>query len=172
MRYLVTIDSRQISIQDLDLAAGRATVDGQARRFDFKLLQPGTYSLIIDHRVYTARVERGETADEISIGSYRTSALVEDERAALLRKLAHTEQDTGPLDVTSPIPGLVVRVFAGPGEHVQKGQRLLTIEAMKMENEIKSPLDGIVAEVFARERDVVDKGGRLMRLRRLPSGKL
>jgi len=168
MRFLATIDSRPISIQDVNLANGTAAVEGRAVRFDMRPLRPGVYSLIIDHRIYTVQVARGKAADEISIGAYHGSVVVEDERAALLRKLAQTEDNTGPLDIRSPMPGMVIRLFVAAGEPVKKGQRLATIEAMKMENEIKSPVDGTVAAVFASERDIVEKDARLVQLNRAP----
>lgn len=171
MRFLATIDSRQISIHDVDMAAGSATMDGRLVRFDFQPVRPGVYSLILDHRVYTVQVSAGKTGDEISIGAYQSTVVVEDERAALLRKLSHPEEDTGPLDVNSPMPGLVVRLTVAAGQPVKKGQRLAIIEAMKMENEIKSPTDATVAAVFVRERDIVEKDARLMQLNRTASDK-
>lgn len=169
MRFLATIDSRQIAIHDVDLTAGRARVDGRPVLFDFQPLRPGVYSLILDHRVYTVQVAAGAIGDEVTIGAYHSTVLVEDERAALLRRLSRPEDDRGPLSIDSPMPGLVVRLFVEADQQVRKGQPLAIIEAMKMENEIKSPIDGVVTSVFARERDIVEKDGHLMQLVRAPA---
>lgn len=164
MRFLATIDSQQITIHDVDLAAGRACVDGRPVVFDFQPLRPGVYSLILDHRVYTVQVAAGERGDEVTIGPYRSTVVVEDERTALLRRLTRAEEDKGPLTIDSPMPGLIVRLLVAAGQPVKRGQPLAIIEAMKMENEIKSPADGVVAAVFVRERDIVEKDGRLLQL--------
>lgn len=164
MRYRAIIDSRQISIEDVDLAAGRASVDGRPVNFDFQPVRPGLFSLILHNRVYTVHVEGGKGLDEISIGGYHARVVVEDERTMLMRQLAHADEDSGPFEVNAPMPGLVVRLHVQVGDHIHKGQRLVTIEAMKMENEIKSSGEGLVEQVFVAEQKVVEKGARLLRL--------
>jgi biotin carboxyl carrier protein len=166
MRYIATIDSRQISIENVDLAAGSAIVDGRLVRFDFQVIRSGSYSMILDDRVYTVQLEKRQGVDEVTIGAHCKSVWVDDEKAILLRKLAQTEEDAGKFDVTTPIPGLVVHLHAQTGDRVKKGQRLVTIEAMKMENEIKSSFDGVVEQIFVGERDVVEKDTKLMRVDR------
>ncbi len=59
-------------------------------------------------------------------------------------------------DVSSPMPGKVVSVKVSPGDKVKKGDVLLIIEAMKMENEIHSPIDGTVGEIYVREGDQIN----------------
>ncbi len=171
MRYTASIASRQFSIQDIDLATGTAMLNGRSVRFDLQPVRPGLFSLILDDQVYAVQVQSRKDAEEISIGVHTFKVVVEDERAVLLRKLSRSEDETGPVDVNAPMPGLVVRLHVQNGDRVKQGLRLLTIEAMKMENEIKSPNDGIVEKVFIREREVVEKGARLLRLSRTAADK-
>ncbi|WP_457641780.1 sodium-extruding oxaloacetate decarboxylase subunit alpha [Persephonella sp.] len=67
-------------------------------------------------------------------------------------------------DVSSPMPGKVVSVKVSPGNKVKKGDVLLVVEAMKMENEIHSPIDGEVEEVYVREGDQVNPDECLIRI--------
>ena len=67
-------------------------------------------------------------------------------------------------DVSSPMPGKVVSVKVSIGEKVQKGDVLLIVEAMKMENEIHSPVDGVVEEVYVREGDQVNPDECLIKI--------
>ncbi|NPA58360.1 MAG: sodium-extruding oxaloacetate decarboxylase subunit alpha [Aquificae bacterium] len=67
-------------------------------------------------------------------------------------------------DISSPMPGKVVSVKVSPGDKVKKGDVLLIVEAMKMENEIHSPIDGVVEEVYVREGDQVNPDECLMRV--------
>ena len=67
----------------------------------------------------------------------------------------------GPVRLTAPMPGRVVRVLEVPGAEVAVGQGLVVIEAMKMENELKSPRAGRVLEVAVREGQAVEAGALL-----------
>lgn len=64
----------------------------------------------------------------------------------------------GPVRVTAPMPGRVLRVLVQPGAPVVRRQPLLVIEAMKMENELRAPQAGTVLEVRAAEGTPVDAG--------------
>lgn len=66
--------------------------------------------------------------------------------------------------IISPMPGKVIRVPVKPGDSVKKGDILLIVEAMKMENNIISNRDAIVEELFVKEGDKVDTSSRLVKL--------
>lgn len=65
---------------------------------------------------------------------------------------------TGPLTLTAPMPGRVVRVLVAPGDPVRARQPIVVVEAMKMENELRSPRDGVVASVAVKPGQSVDAG--------------
>ena len=64
--------------------------------------------------------------------------------------------------VKSQMPGKIVRLLVAPGAEVKKGQSLLVMEAMKMENEIKSPQDGVIKDVKVSEGQAVETGAELL----------
>jgi biotin carboxyl carrier protein len=64
--------------------------------------------------------------------------------------------------VTAPILGTVLSVKVKPGDSVKEGQVLLTIEAMKMENEILSSRNGVIKEIHASKDQTVKAGDVLM----------
>ncbi|MGC4252966.1 MAG: acetyl/propionyl/methylcrotonyl-CoA carboxylase subunit alpha [Sphingobium sp.] len=66
--------------------------------------------------------------------------------------------------VLSPMPGRIISVAVAQGEHVAKGQKLLTLEAMKMEHGLVAPFDGVVAEFNATEGGQVSEGALLVRI--------
>lgn len=70
----------------------------------------------------------------------------------------------GPSIMKSPLPGKVLRVHAAPGKSFKRGDTLLIIEAMKMENEILAPRDCVVAEVFVVANQAIKTGEPLLRL--------
>ena len=66
--------------------------------------------------------------------------------------------------VLSPMPGRIVSVFVKEGQSVAKGERLLVLEAMKMEQSLTAPFDGTVIEVTVGEGMQVAEGALLVRL--------
>jgi biotin carboxyl carrier protein len=70
----------------------------------------------------------------------------------------------GPVEVRATLPGLVVAVAVGDGDEVREGDTLLTIEAMKMQNEVRAPRAGRVAGVAAAPGQTVAAGTPLLRI--------
>jgi 3-methylcrotonyl-CoA carboxylase alpha subunit len=64
----------------------------------------------------------------------------------------------------APMPGRVVAVRVAPGERVRKGDELVVVEAMKMENALRAPRDGLVAAVHVKAGDMVAPGRALVEL--------
>ncbi len=72
--------------------------------------------------------------------------------------------DTASGSITSPMPGRVIAVAVAAGDRVQKGQKLLTLEAMKMEHSLTAPFDGVVAELGVSEGQQVQVDALLARV--------
>ena len=68
-------------------------------------------------------------------------------------------------DIFSPMPGLVLDVMVNDGEHIEEGQSLVILEAMKMENIIKSSGEGIIEKITISKGDKVEKGQLLITLK-------
>ena len=64
--------------------------------------------------------------------------------------------------MTAPMPGKILGVKASAGQAVKKGQVIVILEAMKMENEIVAPQDGTVASVNVNKGDTVNSGDVLV----------
>lgn len=106
---------------------------------------------------------------EVVVDGWRFEFEVEDADRAALRaratkgRAAHTQH--GPTEVRAIIPGRVVTVVVAPGDVVTAGQQLLTVEAMKMQNELRSPRDGTVERVSVGPGATVELGDVLLVLR-------
>ena len=92
----------------------------------------------------------------VLVRTWRERVLAEAESA--------TRDDAGPIDVKATLPGLIVAVAVGPGDEVTEGMPLLTIEAMKMQNEVRAPRAGRVIEVVVAAGQTVATGAALLRL--------
>ena len=64
----------------------------------------------------------------------------------------------------APMPGKVIAIKVAPGDAVRKGDELLVVEAMKMENALRAPRDGVVKAFRARVGDMVNPGAVLVEL--------
>ena len=71
---------------------------------------------------------------------------------------------SGGIIISAPMPGTILSILVKQGEAVKKGQTLLLLEAMKMENKIKSGFDGIVTSISVKEGDTVNTGQVLIQL--------
>ena len=79
---------------------------------------------------------------------------------------ARLKADTAdPLQVGAPIPGVITAVTVNPGAIVKKGDKVLSLEAMKMQTTVYAPADGTVAEVAVKVGDTVEAKDLLCKLK-------
>jgi acetyl/propionyl-CoA carboxylase alpha subunit len=69
-----------------------------------------------------------------------------------------------PGELTSPMPGKILKVFVGPGDRVKAGDTLMILEAMKMEHKIQSPIAGTVQKILFREGERVAQDIELVKI--------
>jgi pyruvate carboxylase len=72
---------------------------------------------------------------------------------------------TDPKQIGAPIPGLIATIAVTPGQKVNKGDKLLMMEAMKMQTTVSASLDGVVEEILVGIGDTVESKDLLMKLR-------
>lgn len=158
MKYATTLNDKTYLIEVND--DHHVTVDGVLFEVDFESVnnQP-VYSLILNGKSYEAYVAEGELPDELQVlihGALHT-ARVEDEREKRLRAAAGgTAAATGEFHLKAPMPGLIVTVPVSEGQAVEKGDILVILESMKMQNELKSPRAGTVTRVKVKGGEGVE----------------
>ena len=163
-RYVVELDGRVFAVT---LDGHSATVDGGAPvRTHLEDIEGTPVRLVTIggtvHRVTARRNgERGRYALRIDGRRFTADAL--DERTRAIRDMAEASRPAaGPVPLNAPMPGLIVRVHVVPGDRVSVGQPLVSIEAMKMENELRATAIGTVTAVLATPGIAVEKGTRLI----------
>ncbi len=82
---------------------------------------------------------------------------IETELAHKRSKKINTGEGLKMINLTAPLPGVVSDIFVGQNQKVNKDEPLFTLEAMKMQNEIKSPVKGIVKKLLVNPGDSVSK---------------
>jgi biotin carboxyl carrier protein len=116
-----------------------------------------------DARVLRAVMEAGEEDGLVTFRGHEISLAYETERHRLLKRFASAGLAAhSHADLKASMPGMVVRIVAQAGSDVKKGQPVLILEAMKMENEIRAPIDGTVCDVKVAQGQAVEKGDLLM----------
>jgi len=134
-----------------------ATIDGRRVETDVLKISPGMYSILLDGRSLEVRVETLADGLLLHTGGREYSVDIVDPRS--WRRSRGGKIDlVGRQQVSAPMAGKIVRVLIAQGQHVESGQGLLVVEAMKMQNEIRSPKTGTVARLVAREGETVNAG--------------
>ncbi len=138
-------------------------IAGEAREIDLDAggaqiipVEPGVYSALIGGKSYEARIEEPANSIIVFIDGHRFEVEIRDPRR--WSRQAGTRGIEGRLNITAPMPGKIVRLLVAEGNLVERGQGLLVIEAMKMQNEMKAPKAGRVVSLTAREADTVAAG--------------
>ncbi|MEQ1744813.1 MAG: biotin/lipoyl-containing protein [Saprospiraceae bacterium] len=99
----------------------------------------------------------------LKVNGVKYSVAISDYYDRLLKQLGLQTVSTHKVNtIKAPMPGLVISVLVQPGQAVQKGDPLLILEAMKMENVIKAASDGVVKSVAAQKGQPVEKGTTLL----------
>jgi biotin carboxyl carrier protein len=158
MKYATTINDKTYIIEIND--DKRVFVDGVEYAVDFGSVagQP-VYSLLLDGRSYEAYVYQDEDSDDwqVLLSGDLYTLQVEDEREKRLRAQAGgVAASTGEFNLKAPMPGLIVDVAVAEGQAVKKGDILVILESMKMQNELKCPMEGTVTRVRAKVGESVE----------------
>ncbi len=116
------------------------------------------YRITVNGKTYEVTVEETGAAAPVAAAPAPVQAAPAPAKAAAPAAPAGAEK------VTSPMPGTVLAVKVAAGQSVKKGETVVLLEAMKMENEIPAPRDGVVASVAVSKGSSVQAGDLLISL--------
>ncbi|RPJ28965.1 MAG: acetyl-CoA carboxylase biotin carboxyl carrier protein subunit [Chloroflexi bacterium] len=162
MRYITTIEGKQFLIEIID--EKHINVDGKVYQVDFESVsgQP-VYSLIVDGKSHEGYAAQGEDHWQVLLRGRLYPITVEDEREKRLRRAAGGGvAETGEYHLRAPMPGLIVTIPVEEGQAVKRGQVLLILESMKMQNELKAPRDGTVGRLRVKAGETVEQKQTLL----------
>ena len=146
----------------IDTAAEGLTCNGQAVEWSGLELPAGNYSIILDGKSYIAQVlsiDRESKKVTVLIDQQEYEVTIGEPIDQLLAAMGINHGLTRKVnDIKAPMPGLVLKVLVSPGQAIKKGDPVLILEAMKMENVFKATADAVVKEVKVTERTAVEKG--------------
>jgi biotin carboxyl carrier protein len=157
MKYITTVEGKEFLVEVLD--EKRVSVNGTVFNVDFESVsgQP-VFSMIVDGKSYESYVYPGDEDWQVLLRGRQYTVTVEDEREKRLRSAATGGvAEGGEYHMKAPMPGLIVAVQVEEGQDVKKGQVLLILESMKMQNELKSPRDGKISRIRVKPGESVEQ---------------
>lgn len=157
MKYIAEIDGLEFPVEILE--KGRVRFGEQILEVDLAAIsgQP-LYSLLVNGKSYEAYVYPEEDGWKVLLLGHAYSVRVQGEQERRLRSLAASlvgsERE---FVLRAPMPGLVVAVPVQEGQRIARGETLVILESMKMQNELKSPRAGQVTRVRVQAGAVVEQ---------------
>jgi len=160
--YLIITDEKKqfrVHFENEELNGGE--VNGNSFKWDCREIKKGIFHVIKNNQSYNIEVLEQDYASKtftivVNGNKYKLSA--KDKYDELLRELGFdAAAGTKVNDIKAPMPGLVLDVLIKSGDEVKSGDKLIVLEAMKMENILRSPCDGIIKKVFAEKGKAVEK---------------
>ncbi len=159
MKYEVTLGGRRLRV-DVD-QTGRSVVDDKVVAADLReTIRGRQWSVALEGRSHEVTVLSFEPY-RLAVDGLEVLADVADERALAARRGAR-RPGGGRHEVRAPMPGLIKALHAAEGDAVARGAPLVTLEAMKMENELLAPASGQVSRVLASAGSKVEGGALLL----------
>lgn len=161
MKLLAEISSRKHEIEiNRNGDKVSATIDGRLYDVEVSEPEPGVYLIKNGNRIFEAYFSKpakpgGPT--HVRVGNTEFDIRLIDPKR-LLNSVGTDEHAGGVVEIKTAMPGKVVRILLEAGSEVEKGQGVVVVEAMKMQNELKSPKSGTVKALKVAEGDTVSAG--------------
>lgn len=136
-------------------------VNGKSITLDSVRLSDNQTHVLYQNRSYSIEIvseDKQEKTMAVKVNGNTYHITLEDQYDQLLKKLGLDNMAANKVkEVKAPMPGLVLNIVVKEGQEIKKGENLLILEAMKMENILKSPSDGIIQKIAVNIGDKVEK---------------
>lgn len=165
MRYEIIIDdTEKFGIEEKE---GKLLLNGKEIFPDVVEIREGCFHVLLENRSYNVEVvnfDRGKKSGQLKVNGNSYAFSARDRFDQLLEKLGMAGTVSHKVnDLKAPMPGMVLKTLVNPGQEVKKGDSLLVLEAMKMENIIKSPGDGKIGSLCVKAGESVEKNEVLIK---------
>lgn len=153
-----------LTVNDTELSIAPDAIDS----LDNIAISEGQFHILKDNKAFKAEIIEADYANKsitVSVNGNHYNVKIADKFDRLVKQIGLTIGNASKTNIIkSPMPGLVLQVMAAVGQQVNKGETLLILEAMKMENAIKAPADAVIKAIKVEKGTAVDKGQLLIEL--------
>ncbi|MES2558333.1 MAG: biotin/lipoyl-containing protein [Bacteroidota bacterium] len=158
---MITLKVNNGSTFSIDFNKEEVTLNGKQVASDWTSFAPHKYHVIFNHQSYTLELLGADEAGKqltLMVNGQKQVVAIEDQYDALLKQLGMDKMVANKVnEVKAPMPGLVLRILVEEGQAVKKGDALLVLEAMKMENIIKATGEGVIKKIAIQPKLAVEK---------------
>lgn len=162
---VISENKREFNVE-FDKNASSGTIDGTPFNWDVKKIKNNLFHVIKDNKSYNLELLKLNPEEKtvfVKINGLKYKFQLKDKFDDLLHSLGMDNLlVTKVSDLKAPMPGLVLSIDVEIGKEVKKGDALLILEAMKMENVIKSPTDGVIKSIAVKTSQAVEKNQLLL----------
>ena len=160
MAYEIKLEHRTARIDLLNRAGSKILLEVDDRKYelDIVMVEKGVYSILYNGHSYNVELIEGNSSKEYIVNTFARSfnAEIIDAEAKYMESRRSGTESEGDNNISSPMPGKVVKVPVAEGEKVTPGQTLIVVEAMKMQSEFKATAERTVKEILVKEGDIVN----------------
>ncbi|MBA3827406.1 MAG: acetyl-CoA carboxylase biotin carboxyl carrier protein subunit [Taibaiella sp.] len=165
---MLQITVNQQTTFETDIKEGEWLINATTAKWDVKELANGLISILYNNKSYTAIVEKIDIKAKelrLRINGQVYNVAIKEPIDQLLASMGMNMQAAKKAEpVKAPMPGMIIKILVTPGQVINKGDGLLILEAMKMENIIKATTTATVKAIKVNERTAVEKGAVLIEL--------
>ncbi|QNN42238.1 acetyl-CoA carboxylase biotin carboxyl carrier protein subunit [Pedobacter roseus] len=144
-------------------------VNGEQVQLDVSTLGHNNTHVLYQNRSFNTElveINKAEKTCKIKVNGNTYQISIEDQFDVLLKQLGLDNLTSNKIsEIKAPMPGLVLKVLIEENTEVKKGDNLLILEAMKMENILKSSTDGVIKKVLVKQGDKVEKNQILVQFK-------
>ncbi|GAB1419821.1 biotin/lipoyl-binding protein [Bacteroidales bacterium] len=137
------------------------TINGNIYDVDIQNIDDNIAEIEVNGTLYQVEVDK-QIQPTKTPRLVRTPSVPSTDMAPSTAKFASPASPKGAGNIKSPLPGLVLDLFVKPGDHVKMGQKIILLEAMKMENIIHADKEGVVSSINVSKGDNVMEGDVLL----------
>jgi biotin carboxyl carrier protein len=156
--YSVTVNNKKFAVEK---AGDALLVDGTKLDWDLQAIDGRTFHLIKDNLSYKlelVQVDRQKKTVTIKLNNKVAEIVLKDRFDLLLDKLGmNAAVSNAVVNIKAPMPGLILEINVKAGDLIKKGDSVLVLEAMKMENVLKASGDGEIKEILVQAGNSVEK---------------
>ena len=157
----VVAEDKKEFVIDIEKNSDSGSINNQKFEWNVIKIKENVYHVIKNNKSYNIELlslNKAEKLFFIKVNGIKYKFIVKDKYDELLHNLGMDNLVSIKVaELKAPMPGLVIGVSVTVGDTVKKGDTLLILEAMKMENSIKSPADGVVKSIAIKKGETVEK---------------
>lgn len=142
--------------------------DPQFKDWDIAALNNNRFNIIRNHQSFNAtiaKIDKNTKTITVQVNGTNYTVSLKDKMDLLLEKMGMSDLASEKVnEIVAPMPSLVLDIQTTVGASIQKGDAIMILEAMKMENVLKSPGEGVVKQIHVKQGVAVEKGQVLITL--------